>query len=178
MNAVATMNAGHIPKDVWIQDMLVGGGRIIGEACHYVDLLAYFTGSEVKSVCMNSMGENPDISTDNASILLKFANGSNGVINYLSNGHKSYSKERIEIYNGGRTLVLDNFRELKGYGFKGFSSQKSKQDKGHKAQFELFNNYLKTGGEPLISFNSLYNTTLTTFKALESLQEGCWKEIK
>ena len=91
------MNAGFVPKDVWLHDMEIGGGRIIGEACHYIDLCTYLTDSNVVSVCMNSMGINPQENTDNASILLKYENGSNAVINYFANGSKSYSKERVEV---------------------------------------------------------------------------------
>ena len=98
MNVIATMNAGFIPPNVWVHDMKVGGGRIIGEACHYIDLITYLTGSKVKSVCMNSMGVNPEENTDNATILLKYENGSTGVINYFANGSKAYSKERLEVF--------------------------------------------------------------------------------
>ncbi|MEX2656959.1 MAG: Gfo/Idh/MocA family oxidoreductase, partial [Balneolales bacterium] len=86
MNIVATMNAGFIPKDVWVHDLKVGGGRIIGEACHYIDLCSYLTGSEIISVSMNAMGPDADEATDNASILLRYADGSNAVINYFANG--------------------------------------------------------------------------------------------
>ena len=121
INVIATMNAGAIPADVWVHDLKIGGGRIIGEACHFIDLITYFTGSKVVTVCMNAMGVNPEDNTDNATILLKYENGSTGVINYFSNGSKAYSKERVEIYSQERTLVMDNFRETKGFGFKGFS---------------------------------------------------------
>ena len=80
MNVIATMNAGNIPANVWVHDMKVGGGRIVGEACHYMDLITFLTGSKIKSVCMNAMGVNPQANTDNASILLAYENGSTGVI--------------------------------------------------------------------------------------------------
>ena len=86
---------------------------------------------------MEALGRNPDGSTDMAAILLKYANGTLGVINYFANGHKAYAKERVEVYSQGRTLILDNFRTLKGYGFNGFKSMKSRQDKGHREQFRL-----------------------------------------
>jgi len=98
-NIIATMNAGFIPAEVWIHDMEVGGGRIIGEACHYIDLCSYLAGSDVVSVCMSALGENPQENTDNASILLKYRNGSNAVINYFANGNKGYAKERVEVYS-------------------------------------------------------------------------------
>ncbi len=125
MNVVATMNAGFIPANSWVHDRAVGGGRILGEACHFIDLITYLTGSLVTGVCMNAMGQHPTETTDNASLLLRYANGSTGVINYFSNGSKSYSKERVEAYSQERTLILDNFRSLTGYGFKGFSKLKT-----------------------------------------------------
>jgi predicted dehydrogenase/threonine dehydrogenase-like Zn-dependent dehydrogenase len=177
INMIATMNAGFIPADVWVQDMQTGGGRIIGEACHFIDLMIYFSGSKVKSVSMSALGQQPSENTDNAIITLKFENGSQGVINYFSNGSKSYPKERIEIYSQGRTLVLDNFRKLTGYGFKGFSSYSKSIDKGHKNQFSLLIKQVKEGGLPLIPFDELINTTKTTFAALQSLQESCWTQV-
>ena len=93
-NIVATMNAGFIPPSVWVHDLAVGGGRIIGEACHYIDFCTFLADSEVLSVCMNAMGTDPQENTDNASIMLRYANGTNAVVNYLGNGSKSYSKER------------------------------------------------------------------------------------
>lgn len=178
INIVATMNAGFIPKDVWVHDMEIGGGRIIGEACHYIDLCSYLTGSMVISVCMNSMGQNPDENTDNASILMKYANGSNAVINYFSNGSKGYSKERLEIYSHERTLIMDNWRKLKGYGFKSFSNSKSSQDKGHFNQFQELVFQQKNGGNAIIPFNEIVNTTRASFAAIESLKEGKWISIK
>ena len=157
--------------------MQVGGGRIIGEACHFIDLITYFTGSKVKSVCMNAMGINPDDNTDNASILLKYEDGSTGVINYFSNGSKSYSKERIEIYSQERTAIIDNFRQTIGYGFKGFSKLKTGLDKGHKGQFVELVKRVKVGGDPLIPFDEIVNTTKASFAAIESLRQGCWVHI-
>ncbi|MEJ5994818.1 bi-domain-containing oxidoreductase [Pedobacter sp. Du54] len=177
MNIIATMNAGFIPDSVWIHDMNVGGGRIIGEACHFIDLITYFTGSKVKSVCMNAMEVNPNENTDNASILLKYENGSTGVINYFSNGSKAYSKERIEIYSQERTAIIDNFRTTTGYGFKGFSNLKTSLDKGHSAQFKLLIDRIKNGGAALIPFDEIINTTKASFAAISSLKEGKWIDI-
>ena len=178
INIVATMNAGFIPKDVWVHDMDIGGGRIIGEACHYIDLCSYLIGSKVIAVCMNAMGVNPKENTDNASILLKYENGSNAVINYFANGSKGYSKERVEVYSQERTLVMDNWRKLKGYGFRGFSSAKSGQDKGHFNQFQALVTQQKNGGNPIIPFDEIVNTTRASFAAIDSLKEGKWISIK
>ena len=127
---------------------------------------------------MNAMGINPEENTDNASILLKYENGSNAVINYFSNGSKSYSKERLEVYSQERTLVMDNWRKLKGYGFKGFSNSSSKQDKGHLNQFQALIKQQKNGGVPIISFNEIVNTTKASLAAVESLITRKWVEIK
>lgn len=177
-NIVATMNAGFIPADVWVHDMEVGGGRIIGEACHFIDLCSYIAGSKVASVCMNAMGENPQENTDNVSILLRYENGSNAVINYFANGSKSYPKERIEVFSQERVLVLDNWRKLKGYGVKNFSSMSTSLDKGQKTQFALLNERIQKGGESLIPFDSIINTTRASFAAIQSLKEKRWIDLK
>ncbi len=178
MNIVATMNAGFIPKEMWVHDMEVGGGRIVGEACHFIDLCSYLAGSNVISVCMNALGENPEENTDNASILLKYENGSTAVINYFANGSKSYDKERVEVFSQGRVLVCENWRKLTGYGVKVFRSMKGSLDKGQKNEFRLLNERLLNGGESLIPIDSLINTTKASFAAIESLREHKWIEIK
>ncbi len=178
INIIATMNAGFIPKDVWVHDMEIGGGRIIGEACHYIDLCSHLSGSKVVSVCMNALGKSPDENTDNASIFLKYENGSNAVINYFANGSKSYSKERVEVYSQERTLVMNNWRTLKGFGFKGFCDSKSVQNKGHFNQFQELLSQQKNGGDPIIPFDEIINTTQASFAAIESLKEGKWISVK
>lgn len=178
MNIVATMNAGFIPKEIWVHDMEIGGGRIVGEACHFIDLCSYLAGSRVISVCMNALGENPEENTDNASILLKYENGSTAVINYFANGSKSYDKERVEVFSQGRVLVCENWRKLTGYGVKGFRSMKGNLDKGQKNEFRLLNDRLLNGGESLIPIDSLVNTTKASFAAIESLREHKWIEIQ
>ncbi|TRZ88383.1 MAG: dehydrogenase [Methanosarcinales archaeon] len=177
ITVVATMNAGAIPSVEWVHDPEVGGGRIIGEACHFVDLITYLSGSHVERVCMEAMGQNPKENTDTASILLKYANGTLGVINYFANGNKSYAKERVEVFSQGRTLILDNFRSLRGFGFDGFKNMKTRQDKGHKEQFRRLVDSVKNGGPPLIPFSEIVNTTRATFCALRSLKEGVWVSV-
>jgi predicted dehydrogenase len=177
MNIIATMNAGFIPSKIWVHDMEIGGGRIIGEACHFIDLITFLSGSKVKSVCMNSMGIDSKENTDNASILLKYENGTNAVINYFSNGSKAYSKEKIEVFHQDRTLVMDNWRKLKGYGFKNFNTSSSSQDKGHQNQFNLLIKSLQSGGDQIIPFNEIVNTTKASFAAIESLKNGGWVNI-
>ena len=177
-NIVATMNAGYIPPEVWVQDMEVGGGRIIGEACHFIDLCSFLADSKVIAVCMNALGENPQENTDNVSILLKYENGTNAVINYFANGSKSYAKERVEVFSQEKVLVLDNWRRLEGFGVKGFSKMTGTMDKGHKRQFALLNERVQKGGEALIPFESIVNTTRTSFVCIESLKKKAWGEIR
>jgi predicted dehydrogenase len=123
------------------------------------------------------MGIDSKENTDNASILLKYENGTNGVINYFSNGSKAYSKERIEIFHQDRTLVMDNWRKLKGYGFKNFNTSSSRQDKGHQNQFNLLINSLQIGGDQIIPFDEIVNTTKASFAAIESFKNGGWVNI-
>jgi predicted dehydrogenase len=158
--------------------MAVGGGRIVGEACHFIDLAAYLAGSEVAQVLASALGNHPSQSADNVSMVLRCKNGSQCVINYFANGHKAYSKERIEVYSMGRVLVLDNFRKLEGYGFKGFSSMSGKQDKGHKSQFEAYNTFLRKGGEPVIPFTQIVNATKASFAAIEAFTSGQRIDLK
>lgn len=182
MNIVATMNAGAIPAGSWVHDRAVGGGRILGEACHLVDLITFLTGSRVVSVCMNAMGQQPTETTDSASLLLHYENGATGVVNYFANGSKAYAKERVEVYSQERTLVLDNFRKLTGYGFRGFSSQSGQQDKGHAEQMKRLIEQVRAGqstgaDDRLISFAEIINTTQTTLAALHSLRERRWVDV-
>ncbi|BFP41092.1 bi-domain-containing oxidoreductase [Flavobacteriaceae bacterium GF1] len=178
MNIVATMNAGYIPSDVWVHDMEIGGGRIIGEACHYIDLCTYLAGSNVKAVCMNAMGLNPKENTDNASILLKYENGTNATINYFSNGSKAYSKERVEVYSQERTMIMDNWRKLKTYGFKNGKNISTKQDKGHFNQFNALIEQQRKGGNPIISFDEIVNTSKASIAAIDSLKKQKWITIE
>ena len=177
VNIVATMNAGFIPPNSWVHDMVVGGGRIIGEACHYIDLCSFFAGSHVTRVCANSFGVSPEENSDNMSILLKYENGSNAVINYFSNGSKQYPKERIEVFKQEKVLVIDNWRKLNGYGLKRFKKLKSSQDKGHLNQFRKLLDLLKSGGTPMIPMNSIINTTRASFAAVESMKKNAWIDI-
>ena len=182
MNVVATINAGFIEASSWVHDRAIGGGRFLGEACHFVDLITYLTGSHVVRVCMNAMGRQPSETSDSVSLLLRYENGSTGVINYFSNGSKSYAKERVEVYSQGRTLILDNFRRLTGYGFRGFSSQSGQQDKGHNEQMKRLIEQIRSGpgdgkGQSLIPFADSINTTQTTLAALQSLRENRWVDV-
>ena len=126
---------------------------------------------------MNAMGENPSENTDNASILVKMENGSSGVVNYFSNGAKSYSKERLEVFSQEKVLIMDNFIKTSGYGIKGFTKLKTKLDKGHKAQFSQIIENINKGSVQLIPYEELINVTKASLAAIESLKQGAWIKI-
>jgi predicted dehydrogenase/threonine dehydrogenase-like Zn-dependent dehydrogenase len=135
-----TVNAGAIPKEHWTQDAEQGGGRIVGEACHFIDLARHWAGAPVTSwsVAAAKTPGGPPLS-DNVVITLSFANGSVAGINYFANGHKAHPKERYELFQGGRIMVLDNFRKLTAHGVKGFSGMSAwGQDKGQSACAQAF----------------------------------------
>ena len=177
LNISITCNAGYVPKNSWVHDLEIGGGRVIGEVCHFIDLSSYFTNSLVSKVCMSSMGNNTNMNTDNVSLLLKYKNGSNVTINYFSNGSRSYSKEKIEIFKDNKILVLDNWRKLTGYGFENFTKKSIKQDKGHYNQFKILLDNQIQDGTPTIPFDQIINTTKTTLLAMNSLSENRWVDV-
>lgn len=170
VNIVITVNAGKIPLNSWLNDKEISGGRIIGEVCHFIDLACFLSGSEVKAVCTTGLQE----SEEDITVLLKLSNGSTAAIHYFSNGHKAYDKERVEVYHAGRTLVLENWKRLSGYGFKGFSSASSVQDKGHARQFSLLQQGKERAGQALIPFAQIYNVSAAAIAAVRSLQEQQW----
>ncbi len=166
------VNAGVIPKDVWIQDSEIGGGRIIGEVCHFIDTCSYLAGSEVVSVYASVVSKQdqsiPD--EDNVNIVLNYANGSTATIGYYAYGDGAMPKEYIEVFGSGISMQMDNFRELKIYKNSKLTKQKSgNQDKGFQGEFTAFKKAV-TSGENAIGFESIYNTTKTTFKILESIK--------
>ncbi len=166
---VYTVNAGAIPSDHWVHDQERGGGRIIGEVCHFIDLVRYLADStiiDVKSIITGAR-KCPDFNSDNITINLKFKNGSKAIIHYLSTGHKSYPKERLEVFGGGKILQLENFRILKGYGWSGFSKKRTFcQDKGHRQCLTEFINAVKNGHPSPIPFNETAEVTKISFDIL------------
>lgn len=141
---VMTVNAGAIPADHWTQDPAVGGGRIIGEACHFIDLLRFLTGSPVTGWDRADMDSRTG---DTVTVQLRFADGSIGTVHYFANGNKAFPKERLEVFAAGRILQLDNFRKLTGFGWPGFSKMNLwRQDKGQKACAQQFIDALAQGG--------------------------------
>ena len=177
ISMVITINAGFIPSDSWVQDLKQGGGRIIGEACHFFDLAVFLCNSLITRVCMSGLGIDPKMDTDNASILLNFANGSTAVVNYFANGSQKYPKERIEVHASGKSMVIDNFRTTRGYGFKEFKKLNTRLDKGHDKQFDLLVSRMKESGDALIPFDQIVNTSKASFSALKSLSNSSWISV-
>lgn len=170
---IFTMNAGAIPADHWTQDPAVGGGRIIGEACHYIDLMRFLAGAEIVSINARCMGkaDGVAITEDKASITLGFADGSFGTIHYLANGAGSFPKERLEVFCAGRVLQLDNFLKLKGYGFAGFRKMRLwRQDKGQNACAAAFLAAVEQGSEPPISAAELFEVAEATLQVADQLR--------
>jgi predicted dehydrogenase/threonine dehydrogenase-like Zn-dependent dehydrogenase len=170
---IMTMNAGAIPANHWTQDNAVGGGRIIGEACHLIDLMRFLAGSPIVSVQARRMGDAPGvaITEDKAAITLGFEDGSFGTILYLANGAASFPKERVEVFAAGRVLQLDNFRKLKGFGWPGFSKMNLwKQDKGQKACAAAFLQALEAG-RPAIAAEEIFEVARVTIEAAGLLRD-------
>lgn len=170
---IMTMNAGAIPAEHWTQDSDVGGGRIIGEACHFIDLMRFLAGSEIISVQARRMGDTGDgaITEDKASITLGFADGSFGTIFYLANGAASFPKERVEVFAAGRVLQLDNFRKLKGFGWPGFKKMNLwKQDKGQNACAAAFLTAIEQGASTPIPAEEIFEVSRVTIEAAEILR--------
>jgi predicted dehydrogenase/threonine dehydrogenase-like Zn-dependent dehydrogenase len=170
LSLIYTVNAGAILANHWTQDPAVGGGRIIGEGCHFIDLLRYLVGHPIVDVTARSMGAAPGLAVreDKMSITLTFADGSLGTVHYFANGSKQYPKERVEVFSAGRILVLDNFQRLRGYGWPGFKDKRLwRQDKGHGAEVAAFVERVRSGGAWLIPWEELEEVTLATFAAVE-----------
>lgn len=171
---IMTMNAGSIPVDHWTQDISVGGGRIIGEACHFVDLMRFLVGSEIVSVQARRMGDSDavEITEDKTAIILGFADGSLGTIHYYANGAASFSKERIEVFADGKVLQLDNFVKLKGFGFKGFKKMNLwKQDKGQNLCSQLFLDSIREGKGAPIHINEIFEVAKVSIDIAEQLRQ-------
>lgn len=170
------VNAGIIAADSWVQDERTGGGRIIGEGCHWIDLMRFLSGSPVTRVTATRVGEAPGlvVRDDKMTITLSFADGSIGTLHYFGNGHKSYDKETMEVFSDGRVLRLENFRRLVGYGWPGFSKMKlGRQDKGHHEEFRRLTEAIAQGGPPVMPFDEIENVMRATFAAVESAQDEC-----
>ena len=167
---IMTVNAGPVPSDHWTQDPGLGGGRIVGEACHFIDLLRFLAGAPIVQYRAAYLQQNGP--RDNATLTLAFLDGSIGSIHYLANGHKSLPKERLEVFSGGRVLRLDNFRKLKGCGWPGFRKMNLwRQDKGQGACTAAFLQAVREGKPSPIPFEELIEVSRVTIElASEAVQ--------
>lgn len=168
------VNAGFIAQDHWTNDPEQGGGRILGEVCHFIDFLTFLAGvalAEVQTAAITNLGR---YSADNVIVSLRFSNGSQGTITYVANGDRAYSKERLEVFGGGCVATLEDFRllELVRHGHKQTIRSRFRQDKGHRAEFQAFFDTVRNGGESPVPFSEIVTTTLATFAAAESLFTG------
>ncbi len=168
------VNAGFLPADHWLNDPQQGGGRILGEVCHFVDFLCFLTASSPVEVETRSLPNPGQYSNDNVECWLRFANGSIGSISYFANGDKSFSKERIEVFGGGSVAMLEDFRrlELVRNGKKNVFRSLLRQDKGHRHEWEAFSHAVRTGSDSPIPFPEVVSTMLATFALEESRCSG------
>jgi len=175
LSIIYRVNAGRIPREHWIHDPVQGGGRIIGEVCHFIDLMQYLTESPPTRIYAESLTSQNAAAVDDDSVMvtLKFADGSIGTIAYLAEGDKALAKERVEVLGAGRSFVIDDFRETRAYaGGKETIKKLGRQDKGQRDEVAAFCRLVREGGEPLISLESLAATTRATFRITESLRTG------
>jgi predicted dehydrogenase/threonine dehydrogenase-like Zn-dependent dehydrogenase len=171
-SVVITVNAGAISADHWTQDPEVGGGRVIGEGCHFIDLMRFLVGHGITGHQEMMMGDVPgvEVRDDKVSITLSFADGSFGTIHYLANGGKAFPKERIEVFCGDAVLQMDNYRVLCGFGWKGFKKMKLfKQDKGQKACAMAFLDAVREGKAAPIPYEEVMESSRVSIEVAESL---------
>ncbi len=169
------VNAGYLPPDHWLHDPQQGGGRIIGEACHFVDFLSFLVGAPPATVSARALPDVGRYRQDNVQITLTFPDGSLGTVTYLANGDKAFPKERVEVFAGGRVAVLDDFRslELVHNGRRTVHRSRLRQDKGHRGIWEAFVRAITTHGEPPIPYEQLLGVMEVLFEAVEGLgREG------
>jgi polar amino acid transport system substrate-binding protein len=180
LSFVYRVNAGRVPRGHWTQDEREGGGRIVGEVCHFVDLMRFWAGAPVERVYAEAVAGADERATDEDSVMitLRFADGSNGSIAYLAEGDKALAKERVEIFGGGDTFVLEDFRRATTYrGGREETLKLRAQDKGQAAQARAACSVVLQGAPPPITLEELANTTRATFRMRESLRTGRALEV-
>jgi len=171
------VNAGYLPQIHWLHDPNVGGGRIIGEGCHFIDFLVYLVGATPLSVSTQALPDDGRYRDDNVLITCQFPDGSIGTVSYLANGDKAFPKERIEVFCGGRIAVMDDFRTLQTFhnGHRETKHSRFRQNKGHKAEWEAFAESITKGSSPPIPYDQIFGTMNATFAAVQSLH--CGKKV-
>ncbi len=178
LHAHYRVNAGFIPANHWTQDEAIGGGRIIGEACHFIDVLTYLVGALPVKVSAYALPNNGKYREDNVSMTFTFADGSIGVVDYLANGDKSLPKERLEVFCGGMVAVLDDYVSLTTVKDGQKKDERIAQDKGWRAEMAAFAESVRAGKEPPIPYEQIMAVTKSTFAAVESIRSGNPVEIK
>ncbi|GJQ53144.1 MAG: oxidoreductase [Anaerolineaceae bacterium] len=177
LHAHYCINAGYLPPTHWTQDPNIGGGRIIGEACHFVDFITFLVGVAPVSVTAHALPNEGKYSEDNVSMTFTFPDGSIGVVDYLANGDKSFPKERVEVFCGGMVAVLDDFVSLQVTKDGKMKQERGAQDKGWVNEWKAFVKSIREGGEPPIPYEQLIGVTKSTFAAVESLRSNKRIEI-
>ncbi|HMX21073.1 MAG TPA: bi-domain-containing oxidoreductase [Anaerolineales bacterium] len=172
------VNAGFIPANHWTQDEAIGGGRIIGEACHFIDTLTFLVGALPVKVSAQALPNNGKYREDNVSMTFTFADGSIGVVDYLANGDKSMPKERLEVFCGGMVAVLDDYVSLSVVKDGKRKEEKGAQDKGWRGEMAAFAEAVQGKGEAPIPYGQIIAVTKSTFAAVESIRSGNPVEIK
>jgi predicted dehydrogenase len=186
--ATYRINAGAIPSDHWTQDPEIGGGRIIGEACHFIDLLQFLVGAPPTSVNTYAIQGAQGTVSDDVIIMLTFADGSIGNVIYAASGDKAFSKERIEVIGDGCVAVLDDYRELElvQNGIRKRQKERFRPSKGHRQEWETLIKSIKLGMPPPMSLEEIVTSHLATFAAVDSLRQnapvsidinGFWQNI-
>ena len=171
LHAHYRVNAGYLPLNHWTHDPEIGGGRIIGEACHFVDFITFLVGAPPLSVSAHALPDNSKYREDNVSMTFTFPDGSIGVVDYLANGDKSLPKERVEVFCGGKVAVLDDFVSLQMIEDGKKKEIKGTQDKGWVNEWKAFTKSIREGGPPPIPYEHLIGVTKSTFAVVESIRE-------
>ncbi|MDO8754906.1 MAG: Gfo/Idh/MocA family oxidoreductase, partial [Anaerolineales bacterium] len=166
------VNAGYLPLNHWTQDPDLGGGRIIGEACHFIDLITFLVGAPPISVTAHALPDHGKYYEDNVSMTFTFPDGSLGVVDYLANGDKSMPKERLEVFCEGTIAVLDDYVSLVTVKDGKKKEERIAQDKGWKAEMSAFAEAIKSGGEAPIPYEQIIGVTKSTFAAVESIRKS------
>ena len=172
LHAHYRVNAGYIPLNHWTQDPAIGGGRIIGEGCHFIDFITFLVGAAPVSVTAHALPDGGKYREDNVSMTFTFPDSSIGVVDYLASGDKSFPKERVEVFCGGLVAVLDDFVSLRTVRDGKKKEQRGAQDKGHVNEWKAFAKSIREGGKPPIPYEQLIGVTQSTFAAVESIRSG------
>ena len=175
VTVIYRVNAGVLPAGHWLSDPQVGGGRLLGEVCHFIDFVRFLGGSPIVQICATALS--PD--SDSVRAVVGLANGSHGTILYTANGAANFSKERVEVFGGGRAAVIDDFRRFEfADGKRRSRTRYWRQDKGHRREMHLFVENVRGGKDVPIPFDEVVNTTLATLAAHESLRTGTCVDVQ